>query len=624
MSDRQQERRARRRRKHSERSSTRRLVVAGGLTAGATLAFSGVAQAAPVTYTVGTNADDSAVGDCASIANTDCSLRQALSIANGTADADTIVFNASLSGSFITLATGELPINEPVTITGLGASQLTLDGTGYSRLFNLDPNAPDDPVSISGLTLRSGNAGASNGGAIYNQGADLTISSSVITTSNATSVSTHGHGGGVYSSGGTLEIDSSTISGNRAYQAGGVGSYNGDLTITDSTVGGNYADGDPSDNGDRGYGGGVWTYGGTATITGSTIKDNVAAYDGGGIYAVNDSGTALTIQNSTIANNHAANDDAGGVYDNGSSNTLTVIDSTVAGNTAATDGGGLKAVNVDTTPVLENSIVSGNTSGSDPNTADLEATGYFDSYFSLIGVAGGYVNDVGGSVIGVPARLGPLTDNGGPTETRAPLCGSPAIDQGIVVNAITDDQRDETRPFEVTGYPDATGGDGSDMGSVEIHSSPGTICVTKSPSSKNFGDQTVGTSSASQTFTVTGIGPDDVHIASAALVGGGAAQFSKTSDTCSGTALGTNDTCTVGVSFAPGSTGAKSAQLQLTDDAIDAPQSLSVSGTGVAVPPSPVTPTTPTTTTKKKCKKKKKHKRSAQSAKKKCKKKKKK
>ncbi|MEX0993679.1 MAG: choice-of-anchor Q domain-containing protein [Solirubrobacterales bacterium] len=38
--------------------------------------------------------------------------------------------------------------------------------------------------------------------------------------------------------------------------------------------------------------------------------------------------------------------------------------------------------------------------------------------------------DTTGNIVGSDPALGPLDDNGGPTETHAPLAGSPAIDAG--------------------------------------------------------------------------------------------------------------------------------------------------------------------------------------------------
>ena len=62
--------------------------------------------------------------------------------------------------------------------------------------------------------------------------------------------------------------------------------------------------------------------------------------------------------------------------------------------------------------------------------------------------------------------LGPLQNNGGPTLTRALLSGSPAIDKGHSSGLATD-QRGFPRTFDQPMIPNATGGDGTDIGAVE-------------------------------------------------------------------------------------------------------------------------------------------------------------
>src|SRR5919106_974606 len=181
MSARQRRRKENRRRHHSQTSPTRRrLIAAGGVTAGATLDFSGVAQAA--TFTVG-SLDDTTGGDCATPTNTDCTLRQAIIDANANAGADTIVFRSGLTGA-ITLTADPEPVTEALTVQVPGASQITVDGVYNYRTFEIDPGTASDPVSISGLTLTAGYTSV-NGGAIYNDDANLTISNAVISDSYA-------------------------------------------------------------------------------------------------------------------------------------------------------------------------------------------------------------------------------------------------------------------------------------------------------------------------------------------------------------------------------------------------------------------------------------------------------
>jgi hypothetical protein len=484
MSARQRRRRHGRRKGHHARRSParRRLVAAGGLTAGATLAIGGVAHAAPLTFHVGTNADPgSAASDCLLPSNIDCSLRRAINLANGNADpGDLILFNSSLSGSTIHLATGHLAVTHGVSIKGPGASKLTIDGGGSSNIFYL--SSAYEPASISGLTMTNGDASGLSGGAVFNEDDDLTISKSVISNSYATGLMQRG--GGVYSHVGPLTIDHSTISGNHAVYGGGIEvGFGGTvvtghpgLTVRDSTISGNHA---------QVYGGGVHTYVADTEIDRSTINGNYAQQDGGGIYSSNHTdagnGAALTVVNSTITGNHAVNDDAGGIYFccHAPGDALTVQASTITGNVAATYAGGIGAGTAvaQTTPKLLNSIVSGNTATGDPATRDLDSSTYyfFDTSFSLVGVRGNYVHTTipGSNLFGVSPQLGGLANNGGPTKTELPADTSPVVNKGKAFG-LTTDQRGLTRPVEFPGVPNSTAAfaDGADMGAVELQLPP--------------------------------------------------------------------------------------------------------------------------------------------------------
>ncbi len=60
-----------------------------------------------------------------------------------------------------------------------------------------------------------------------------------------------------------------------------------------------------------------------------------------------------------------------------------------------------------------------------------------------------------------------LRDNGGPTQTIALTYSSPAIDKGNSFGT-TLDQRGVTRPYDNPSIPNASGGDGSDVGAYEV------------------------------------------------------------------------------------------------------------------------------------------------------------
>jgi hypothetical protein len=218
-------------------------------------------------------------------------------------------------------------------------------------------------------------------------------------------------GGGIYNHG-TLTLGGVAVVGNSSQLKGlaprGGGIYNeGVMTIYDTTI---------ADN--------------TAIYTGGDIPQ--AAY-GGGI--MNDEDATLTISQSTIANNsaEASTTSTGGGMGGGIGNdggVLTIGASTITGNEATLCGGGTYGA-----IVAHNTIVSGNTAGNGTETCS--------------GSVNGMYNLIGGN-----AMLGPLQNNGGPTDTVALLPGSPAIDAGDNTDAPEFDQRGPGFPRIVNGTID--------------------------------------------------------------------------------------------------------------------------------------------------------------------------
>ena len=218
------------------------------------------------------------------------SLREAIILANGNGEADTITFDSTLSGT-INLTAGELAITEAVTITGPGADQLTIDAGGSSRVFNVDDSSAYNAinVSISDVTITGGST--IDGAGIFNE-ENLAITNSVISGNTA-----NRWGGGIYNAtnsgsyAGTLTLVNSTISGNDASYLGG-GIYNANIaTVTNSTIAQNYTQ----------YEGGGLFNNGEATLTQATVAQNYAFLYGGGIY--NNYQSQLTLSNSIIAGN---------------------------------------------------------------------------------------------------------------------------------------------------------------------------------------------------------------------------------------------------------------------------------------------------------------------------------
>src|SRR6266852_272301 len=105
------------------------------------------------------------------------------------------------------------------------------------------------------------------------------------------------------------------------------------------------------------------------------------------------------------------------------------------------------------------------------------------------------------------------------------------------------------------------------------------------PASENFGAVTVGQSSNSQLVTLTNAGDQGLSINSISLGGANPGDFAATPNCTVPTVLAPNATCTVSVRFLPAAAGTRQANLLTTDNAPGSPQSLPLSGTGVAAQP---------------------------------------
>jgi CSLREA domain-containing protein len=449
------------------------------------------------TITVNTTADNTG--------GPGCTLRDAITAANTDAvtggctagrGADTIDF--SVSGQINLLTTlpavaGRLAIegsDQNITVSGQGAvrvlevsagASLTLDGisiadgdaanaggilnngTTVVRNSSLSGNFAEDfgngggiwntvggKLTVRNCTFSANGASEStpsppSGGGIYNDGKALVVNSTF--ADNGAD-----HGGGIFNgAGGTLKVKASTFSANSAGEGGGITNRGalrvrtsvfsdnsatlgiggaisnrdgGALSVASSTFSENFAPG----------GGGIGNEG-TLRVARSTFSGNGA--DGGGGIA-NFSGTLL-VENSTFFGNSAL---SGGGIDNA----LGIIrDSTFFGNTA--DAGA--AIRSGDALTVTNTIVAGSTAGGNcsgpfaaTSTSNLADDATCGPGFTLVGLA--------------DLRLGPLADNGGPTQTIALGSGSVAIDAGdnAAAAGLFTDQRGEGFPRIVNGTVD--------------------------------------------------------------------------------------------------------------------------------------------------------------------------
>lgn len=350
------------------------------------------------TFTVNntTDAVDNNPGDGAcetAPGNVICTLRGAIQETNALAGADVInvpagTFTLTIPGTGEDAsATGDLDITEDVEITGAGAGSTVIDGNGIDRVFQI-LNAT---VAISDVTITRGvnpDIFFGFGGGIAN-GGTLTLTNSTVSANTAKS------GGGIVNLG-VLTLNRSTISGNTADDGGGI-SNAGTATLTDSTVNNNAAtDSGGIDNG------------GPMILNNSTLSGNTA--DDGG--PLTNNGT-LTLNNSTVSGNRSF---AGSLFEN--SGTMILNNSTLSGNTHIGPGGG--------NYTLKNTIVANN------NPNDCLGFSITSAGYNLIENASACTigGNLTGNITGVDPVLGPLADNGGPTQTHALLAGTPAIDAG--------------------------------------------------------------------------------------------------------------------------------------------------------------------------------------------------
>jgi Abnormal spindle-like microcephaly-assoc'd, ASPM-SPD-2-Hydin len=116
--------------------------------------------------------------------------------------------------------------------------------------------------------------------------------------------------------------------------------------------------------------------------------------------------------------------------------------------------------------------------------------------------------------------------------------------------------------------------DGPQTGSL---TGVGTV-VSLSPTSLNFGDQGVGTTSSAQTVTLTNHGKGTLSISGARITGRNSGDFAQT-NTC-GSSVAAGSSCTFSVTFTPSATGSRTATLNIGDNGDGSPQMVALSGTG--------------------------------------------
>lgn len=356
------------------------------------------------------------------------------------------------------------------------------------------------------------NSAAASGGCLYNdgfagvQGASFTVCDAA-------------DGGAMFHAAGILSVEGSLFIQNSATGTGGTIASSADFQLLNSEVHGSIAFGDGgaihhrlglmevhhtqiSGNLSGGSGGGIWNRGileaqelqlvgnqgavsggglfnqGTAVLDTSSVDSNFGG-DGAGIY----NERILIVNESLIAHNQGSN--GAGLFTTANSD-ASLLNSTLSDNHAFDHGGGAYVVG---TLRLEFSTVALNEANASPsgglfNAGDVRAKntlfqrnsddclhlGTFTSFGYNMDLDGSCALTGVGDLSGVNANLGPLQNNGGPTETHELLAPSPAIDSA---DPLCLDQFGSVVRRDERGVPRPQDGDGNgtqicDRGAFEL------------------------------------------------------------------------------------------------------------------------------------------------------------
>ena len=296
------------------------------------------------------------------------------------------------------LSRGALKLLRPVTITGRGARQTVVNGTGITRVF-----ANWSTATITGLTITGG----------FMPPISPLLPLPI--------------GGAGIANIGVLRLQQVAVSGNHADFGAGIFNYPlSFLTISDSVVNGNSgleAAGIRFDSGGR--------------VVNTTITGNTAVSRADRPGTESGFGAGVNARGATPS-------------------TLTIVNSTIAGNSASKGGAGINVaqgyppfivgIPLAQSVSLRNTIVAGNAAAT--GSADCNSLGIvrFRSRGHNLASDRTCPFKLPSDLRNTNPRLGPLANNGGPTDTLALLPDSPAINAGGSAGCPATDQRGVPRP----------------------------------------------------------------------------------------------------------------------------------------------------------------------------------
>ena len=406
----------------------------------------------------------------------------------------------SLTLDSMVLINGNAPSSNGGSMTCINVDSLILNNSiiQYNITSNsgggisFESNSANAYVIINNSIIANNSANSTGGIYVNTTGhLDIQINNSSINNNDAPN-----NGGGIriYSVDSSIVfIHNSTIANNSTNSVGGgflLEALYASTVITNSSI---------SDNIAGDYGGGVRLYvtlTSELSVTNSIINNNTGTR-GGGIHVDSQDSVIIAIVNSEIINNTATSEGGGGIYAYCSNDftSVEVINSTIANNSAASNGGGIYANSQAPTAAFAeviaiNSTIANNSTDANGggiyilsqglgtatitnstlinNNSIGQGNGIYVATYSIIDVKGSILhnglnniqslgnptyNSLGYNIFNdVPTwaistdltnvtagqlDLGILQNNGGPTQTMIPLCGSVALNAGDPNDAST-------------------------------------------------------------------------------------------------------------------------------------------------------------------------------------------
>lgn len=447
-------------------------------------------------------------------------LDQVLQQASAAPGPHTITFDpAILPATFTISLFGRQTINYDLTMTGPGADQATIDFGGFKPGFEISAGRTvvfsgikfanariAGPSGVNGTAGPFGTAptpgGVAEGGAIRNSGS-LTVTNCVF--DNCQAVGGDGgsgaqfsnqqgqpagaaRGGAIFSNGTSLTVTGCLFMGNDA--SGG----NGGRGASD-TQGGQFSTGGGGGAGGVGQGGAIYVAAGTTSITRSTFSSQTVVGGAGGAGGQ----FANTGGSGTNPGGRGANAEGGALY---TASALSLIHCTIAhglcrpgaggssgsgrfaDNGVAAGSGVLAAGNV----TIGNTLVALNRVRFGAVFTEADVNGVFSSQgYNLIGAlpdgVGGFTaptEQFGTTASPLDPKLpSSPAPNGFAVSSLRLLPGSPAVDKGRALGGATVDQRGLARTVDLSDvdFPNAVGGDGTDIGAFESQTLPNSLPI---------------------------------------------------------------------------------------------------------------------------------------------------